>query len=274
MEVSAKTIREVEFREKLRGYHQEDVDEFLEQVAAVVEQLTNRLQEAEARAGSPRPAAAAPSTRPPADLEGESAEETLRRTLVLAQRTADLAVQEAREEADRIIAEAEQQGRLVMADAEAEMRAEVDRLTAERDELAESVEALTGWLDTHRTQLGRALLAAQQSLQQGLSIASPPPVPAAASADHEQWDDADDEETESEAAIELDDEVEDSHPGETPRFEPGSNQPDPFLDELRKAVQDTGPIGTIHDDLDDEGPLFDQELVDARRSGPRLRRKR
>jgi hypothetical protein len=155
------------------------------------------------------------------------------------------------------------------------MRAEVERLTAARDELAESVEALTSWLDTHRTQLGRALLAAQQSLQQGLSISSPAPVPAAAPSAHEQWDDDEVDDEQPEAAIDLGEETEASHPGESPRFEPGANQPDPFLDELRKAVQDTGPIGTIHDELDDdEGPLFDQELVDARRSGSRLRRKR
>jgi cell division initiation protein len=34
VDVSPQTIRQVEFREKLRGYHQDDVDEFLERVAA------------------------------------------------------------------------------------------------------------------------------------------------------------------------------------------------------------------------------------------------
>ncbi|MGH9065883.1 MAG: DivIVA domain-containing protein, partial [Acidimicrobiales bacterium] len=34
MEVASRTLREVEFRQQLRGYHQDDVDEFLERVAA------------------------------------------------------------------------------------------------------------------------------------------------------------------------------------------------------------------------------------------------
>jgi cell division initiation protein len=42
MEVSPKTLREVEFREKMRGYHPEDVDQFLEQVAAGIEVLQDR----------------------------------------------------------------------------------------------------------------------------------------------------------------------------------------------------------------------------------------
>ncbi|MGH9182177.1 MAG: DivIVA domain-containing protein, partial [Acidimicrobiales bacterium] len=35
--ITAQDIRRVEFRERLRGYHQADVDEFLERVAAAVE---------------------------------------------------------------------------------------------------------------------------------------------------------------------------------------------------------------------------------------------
>ena len=49
MEVSPKTLREVEFREKMRGYHPEDVDHFLEQVAAGIEVLQDRLRQAETR---------------------------------------------------------------------------------------------------------------------------------------------------------------------------------------------------------------------------------
>jgi hypothetical protein len=150
-----------------------------------------------------------------------------------------------------------------MADAESEVRAEVERLTGARDELTESVEILTAWLESHRTQLARALLAAQQSLQQGLTFSSPPPVVAVDEVEAELPADTDDD-----AVIDLEDDAEIPEASE-------ENEHDPFFDELRKAVQDTGPLGTIHDDPDDEDvPLFDQELVDARRSGSRLRRKR
>ena len=46
MDVSPKTLREVEFREKMRGYHPEDVDQFLEEVAAGVEVMQERLRQA------------------------------------------------------------------------------------------------------------------------------------------------------------------------------------------------------------------------------------
>ncbi|MDQ1442104.1 MAG: cell division initiation protein, partial [Acidimicrobiaceae bacterium] len=50
MDVSPKTLREVEFREKMRGYHPEDVDQFLERVAAGIEVLQDRLRQAIERA--------------------------------------------------------------------------------------------------------------------------------------------------------------------------------------------------------------------------------
>ena len=80
MDVSPKMLRDVEFREKMRGYHPEDVDQFLEQVAAGVEVLQDRLRQAVERAQRAEAAAA----------EAGDSDETLRKTLVLAQRTADL----------------------------------------------------------------------------------------------------------------------------------------------------------------------------------------
>src|SRR5579864_3889447 len=104
MEVSPKTLREVEFREKMRGYHPEDVDQFLEQVAAGIEILQDRLRQAVERAQRAEAAAA----------EAGGNDETLRKTLILAQRTADMAVQEAREQASRILAGAEQQAQSII----------------------------------------------------------------------------------------------------------------------------------------------------------------
>src|SRR5438270_10770208 len=108
MEVTPKTLREVEFREKMRGYHPEDVDHFLEQVAAGIEVLQDRLRQAVERAQRAEAAAS----------ESGGHDETLRKTLVLAQRTADMAVQEAREQASRIPASAEQQAQAILSEAE------------------------------------------------------------------------------------------------------------------------------------------------------------
>jgi DivIVA domain-containing protein len=158
MEVSPKTFREVEFREKMRGYHPEDVDQFLEQMAAGVEVLQDRLRQAVERAQRAEQVAS----------EAGSSDETLRRTLVLAQRTADLAVQEAREQAARILAAAEQQAQGLVADAEerarrlhgealADVHAELAKLETIRAQSQQEVDALTRWAEEHRTHLATTL---------------------------------------------------------------------------------------------------------------------
>src|ERR1700751_4963754 len=158
MEVSGKTLREVEFREKMRGYHPEDVDQFLEQVAAGLEILQDRLRQAVERAQRAEAAAS----------ESGGADETLRKTLVLAQRTADMAIQEAREQAARILASAEQQAQSILADAEergrrtleetiAECKAELGRLENNRSQAQQDVETLQRWLDEHKEHLRSTL---------------------------------------------------------------------------------------------------------------------
>ncbi|HET9076378.1 MAG TPA: DivIVA domain-containing protein [Acidimicrobiales bacterium] len=166
MEVSPKTLREVEFREKMRGYHPEDVDHFLEQVAAGIEVLQDRLRQAVERAQRAEAAAS----------EAGGADDTLRKTLVLAQRTADLAVQEAREQASRILASAEQQAQSILAEAEeqgrrrledaiAESRSELNRLETSRSQAAQEVEGLQRWVDEHKAHLQASLSEAMSAVE-------------------------------------------------------------------------------------------------------------
>jgi DivIVA domain-containing protein len=166
MEVSPKTLREVEFREKMRGYHPEDVDHFLEQVAAGIEVLQDRLRQAVERAQRAEAAAA----------ESGTTDDTLRKTLVLAQRTADLAVQEAREQAARILASAEQQAQALLAEAEergrrtledtiAECKAELSRLEISRAQAQQDVETLHRWLEEHKVHLQAALSEAMTAVE-------------------------------------------------------------------------------------------------------------
>lgn len=165
MEVSPKTLREVEFREKMRGYHPEDVDHFLEQVAAGIEVLQDRLRQAVERA-----------QRAEAAATEAGSDETLRKTLVLAQRTADLAVQEAREQASRILAAAEQQaqailgeaeerGRRTLEDAVAESRSELARLESIRGAAQHDVDSLQRWLDEHKSHLQATLSEALSAVE-------------------------------------------------------------------------------------------------------------
>ena len=95
-EFTSDVIRSTKFRDKLRGYHPDDVDAFLERAAAALELVQSRLAEMTERA-----------LKAEAALESNSeADESIRRTLTLAQRTAELAVREATEDAERIRAEA------------------------------------------------------------------------------------------------------------------------------------------------------------------------
>src|SRR3954451_14247084 len=100
MDLTPETLRSATFRDKLRGYHPDDVDEFLESVARGLEVLLARLRDATDKA---RAAA-------PADVVPASADEAVR-TLALAQRTADLAIHEAKSEAERLVRTAEQKAR-------------------------------------------------------------------------------------------------------------------------------------------------------------------
>ena len=200
MEVSPKTLREVEFREKMRGYHPEDVDQFLERVAAGLEVLQDRLRQAIERAQRAEQAA----------TEAGGNDDALRRTLLLAQRTADLAVQEGREQAARLVTTAEQQAQSIVGEAEqrvqsvvgdaqqradalladaerraqslvseaeqrarrghedaiVQVRAELAKLEATRQRLSAEVDTMTRWVNDHRGQLRAALQDALTRIEQ------------------------------------------------------------------------------------------------------------
>src|SRR5271154_6480191 len=108
MDISAKILREVEFRDRLRGYDTDEVDDFLERVAVGFDELSGELAAAVARAErAEHQAAAMPTTD----------DDAIKRTLVLASRTADLAVKEAQEEAAQILEDARAKAAVAMADA-------------------------------------------------------------------------------------------------------------------------------------------------------------
>ncbi len=176
MEITSKELREVEFRERLRGYDTTEVDEFLERVAIAVDEMQAKVREYADRADraerTDRPAA---RERVPADDD-----DTLRRTLLLAQRTADMAIREAQEEAaellDRARAEGEsildhanESARRITSEGQRQLQTEVDRLTSQRDQLRGDVRTLCDLLDNERERLNEALGSALRWVEQGLS---------------------------------------------------------------------------------------------------------
>jgi cell division initiation protein len=172
MELTPQVINEVEFSMARRGYDPDQVDEFLEKVAVAVGDLNDRLTdlrelvasaerralEAE-RASGERPervvaVAPAPAPAPVADPAAVDAElETMKRTLLLAQRTADAAVREAEEEANRIKASAEAEARSAHDNVRKQVLDEINRLESTRDALKAETDALDRAVDAQRGRL-------------------------------------------------------------------------------------------------------------------------
>ncbi len=192
------SLRTVEFRLTLRGYHIDDVDEYLERVAGEVDALreqarvsADRLRQAaerigtleqqldEARRQPSQPAAIAPS------------DEALQRTLQMAQRfveqtrsealaEAQGTVAEAQERAASIVNEAEDHAHRTSEEAQRQLREDVNRLEGVRTQLSADVEAIARHLESERTRLRATLgeLSAwvEENLQPAGSLLAPRPA--------------------------------------------------------------------------------------------------
>ncbi|HUR49512.1 MAG TPA: DivIVA domain-containing protein [Acidimicrobiales bacterium] len=190
LDLSPKTLREVEFREKLRGYHPDDVDDFLERVAAGLETLLDRLREANDRANRLEARA----------TDRVDDDDSLKRTLVLAQRTADLAVQEAQESAAQTLAAAEEEARALLARAEShanellrmgeeQLREDLKRLEAARNQMLVDLDELSAWMDGERNRLRVSLSDALAHIEDAIPVvgAAPQQAPADIPAEGLQW---------------------------------------------------------------------------------------
>ncbi len=287
MDVTPKTLREVEFRERMRGYHPEDVDHFLEEVAAGVELLQERTRQAVERAQRAEAAAA----------EAGGNDEALRKTLVLAQRTADLAVQEAREQAARILAGAEQQAQGILADAEergrqvfeeatADSRTAVARLETSRSEAQRDVDTLIRWLGEHKTHLVAALREATEAVERAgvmwpapatqpvdsaeLAEVRPPALPSPDPEPSEPEAEQTGDETAMSVPMENEDEGAEAAPNSdhaaAPQPAPQSEEAPPFGSEASDTAEERALDDFFEDNAD--------ELEEDRRIGGRLRRRR
>jgi len=177
MDVSPKLLREVEFREQWRGYSPDEVDDFLERLAVALEQFQVQLHDATEQAARAEQRL----------VESSASEDEIRRTLVLAQRTADAARQEAEEEAKKALDDARTEARRLVAEARARAarvdreardaaRAELNQLIMARQALAGDVEALEQFLAERRSALRDLLEESRRMLDDPsrLGAAAPP----------------------------------------------------------------------------------------------------
>lgn len=175
MDLTPRLLTEVEFREQWRGYSPSEVDDHLERIAAAVGELQERLREATERAAQAE-----------RRLLERNDDDEIRGTLVLAQRTAVTAVEEARAEAAEIIEDAEHRAREQLDEAERRLaaleadiaertRVELGGLAERRAALQADVDALVAFQEEHRSRL-RAELGRQLA---DLESPAPPDAPLA-----------------------------------------------------------------------------------------------
>jgi DivIVA domain-containing protein len=144
MALSPQRVRDTSFKSVRKGYDPAEVDAFQEEVATALEAAQNeatameararaavaRLQELSQQAGDAS-APAAPAEAAPAEVRPRVEEaETISRTLLLAQRTADTTVAEAQAEADRLLTTARN-----------DAAASLDAARAEANEILEAARA-------------------------------------------------------------------------------------------------------------------------------------
>src|SRR5215207_1107421 len=169
MDVTPQELRSSEIKDSWRGYDRDEVDDLLERAAVTIESLNEELSNAKSR---PAPiAAAAPAPAPQAEVPLPSSREDaemLQRTLLLAQRAADDAVNEAQARAKQLLEESESKAQALVSDAEATARriaegerrrleAELLDLSARREQLRADADALEEYATSYRDRIRAAI---------------------------------------------------------------------------------------------------------------------
>ncbi len=168
-------IPDIRFEEETRGYSKDQVDRVLANLAPLadeIERLQARLSESETRAASaearlvearsPSQSTGAPGMPPAPQPDFD---ETLRNTLVSAQRQADTTIREAKEEAERLRTEAEFQSNALLADARDQSSEMTTEAVAYRERLmAEAAAERSKMLDQARDEAEARVAAVEKEL--------------------------------------------------------------------------------------------------------------
>lgn len=179
-DVVNKTFAETRYREE--GYNQDEVDDFLDEVAETIKQLIeerntlrDELAAAKARVGeleaggAEAPAAAAAATAAPVqtteqtgDLAGPAAG-----VLALAQELHDKYVAEGREEGDRILAEANAESTRIIREAEEQHNRTLTKLEQERGLLERKISELRDFERDYRSRMKSYLESLLSNVESG-----------------------------------------------------------------------------------------------------------
>jgi DivIVA domain-containing protein len=168
------SLRTVEFRETLKGYHRDDVDEYLERAAIEAEGLQEQLRQSGERLRQAAERITELETqvdyRPEPEILSEPSvpDDRLQRTLLLAQKFVDETKADSEAQAAQILSDADGKARLlteqaearaaqIAAEAEQRLREEIGRLEGTRSKLSHEVEAMSKHLESERNRLRVAL---------------------------------------------------------------------------------------------------------------------
>lgn len=190
-------LTDVRFSVSRKGYDPDEVDNFLERVSGAVAQLQDKLRQATAaaEAAESRAAEAArnearlaarvkelesgvvvETAAPIRPIDSSGDVEQASSVLVMAQRTADAAVNDARTSAAQMLAEAEKEASSVLASARAKADEELRDLDRTRRELAADNAALDAFLSEQRAVIASGIARIQAVIDDptALRIAAPP----------------------------------------------------------------------------------------------------
>jgi len=188
-QTTLETLRTVEFRLGLKGYNVDEVDEYLEKAAVEAEslmeqtrQMSERLREATERIAELE--VARQQAPPPEDRAdaGAISDDSLQRTLLMAQRFVDQTKRETEAEAAEVISQAEERARSLISqaeekarqlgsDADRRLRDEVVKLEGMRGQLAADVENMARHLETERNRLQASLSEMQKWVEENVQPA-------------------------------------------------------------------------------------------------------
>ena len=125
-------VQQKTFRVALRGYAEDEVDEFLDEIVLSIREYEQRLEEMSFQVG----------TLESQLTETRQTEDAMRRTLLLAEKTAEEITDEARREAERIVSDARVEATALSADQTEERDALLLELRRLRDIVADVRERL------------------------------------------------------------------------------------------------------------------------------------
>ncbi len=170
MDDLAPLFQDIAFNERFRGYDVAEVDAYIDRVAKAAALVQGRIAELQRRVEAAEAHTTGSSGADPVEAE----EESLTKMLVLAQRTADAAIEEAQAEAAEIRRQADEHASLVVAEAETDRRRMLAEAEAAVEESVrterERVAAEVAELERYRAFLADDIAILERHLEQARNV--------------------------------------------------------------------------------------------------------